>query len=63
MRISLNRDECIGCGLCSQVCPDVFGADTAAGVAKLLREESDDPRVKDAKDSCPVGCIRVEQGV
>jgi len=32
----------------------------ALGVAKVLRPETDEPCVKEAEKSCPVGCIQVE---
>ena len=60
LKILLNTDECIGCALCNKVCPEVFGMQEALGVAKLLRSEVDDPCAKKAKESCPVGCIRME---
>ena len=59
LKIYLNPDECIGCGLCNKICPDIFGMQESLGVAKVLRPESDDLNVVKAKDSCPVGCIRV----
>jgi ferredoxin len=60
MKISLNRDECIGCGVCCQVCPDVFALDEAGGIAKVLRPETDEPSAKETEDSCPVHCIHIE---
>ena len=60
VKISLNPDECIGCGVCNQVCPDVFSVDEKLGAAKILRPETDEPCAKEAKESCPVGCIQVE---
>ena len=35
MKVSLVQEECIGCGVCCQVCPDVYGLDEAAGVSQL----------------------------
>jgi ferredoxin len=63
MKVSLNRDECIGCCVCCQVCPDVFGLDEAAGVAKVLRVETTELCAKEAEASCPVSCICVEAKV
>ena len=60
MKVSLNSDECIGCGVCNQVCPDVFGMEVALGVAKVLRPETDELCAQEAEKSCPVGCIRIE---
>jgi ferredoxin len=60
MKVSLNPDECIGCSVCCQVCPDVFGLDETAGVAKVLRPDTTEPCAKEAEESCPVSCIRIE---
>ncbi len=60
MKVSLDRSACIGCGVCTQISPECFVLDENAGTAKVLREETDDPSVKEAESSCPVSCIRVE---
>ena len=60
MKISLDEDKCIGCGVCGQGCPDVFSLSEAAGVAKVLRPDTVEPCVKEAEESCPVSCIHVE---
>ena len=60
MKVSLDSQKCIGCGVCCQVCPDVFSLDEAAGVAKVARPETDEPCAREAESSCPVSCIRVE---
>ena len=59
MSVKVNRDECIGCGVCAQICPDVFELDEDAGKAKVIRPEGADC-AQEAADSCPVGCISVE---
>ena len=60
MKTFLDRSACIGCGVCTQVCPEYFALEESSGTAKVLREETDDPSVREAESSCPVGCIRVE---
>ncbi|MDR2180903.1 MAG: ferredoxin [Synergistaceae bacterium] len=60
MKVSLDIDECIGCSVCCQICPDVFSLDETAGVAKVLRPNTTEPCAKEAEESCPVSCIRVE---
>jgi ferredoxin len=60
VKVSLDEDKCIGCGVCCQVCPDVFSLNETAGAARILRPDTTEPCVKEAEDSCPVSCIRVE---
>ena len=59
MMVRVNQDECIGCGVCAQICPEVFELDEAIGKARVLRPEGA-ARAQEAADSCPVGCIQVE---
>ncbi len=60
MSVKVNRDECIGCGVCAQICPDVFELDEDAGKAKVIRPDGAEC-AQEAADSCPVGCISVEE--
>jgi ferredoxin len=60
MVITMDQDECIGCGVCAQIWPEVFELDEDAGKAKVIRSEGADCALE-AADSCPVGCIHVEE--
>lgn len=60
MSVKINQEDCIGCGVCMQVCPQIFGLDEDEGKATILLEEapeSERDTVKEAIDSCPIGCI------
>lgn len=60
MVIRIALDDCIGCGVCSQICPQVFDLDEDAGkvhVSNVNNEEC----VQEAVDSCPVSCIFLEK--
>ncbi|MDR1509325.1 MAG: ferredoxin [Synergistaceae bacterium] len=60
MNVNIDFDSCIGCGVCMQICPAVFGLDDDAGKALLLNEEAisgHEELIKEAMDSCPIGCI------
>lgn len=59
MRVSIESDKCIGCGVCIQICPNVFSLDEAQGVARVLRPEGSEC-VEEARDSCPVSCIVID---
>jgi len=53
--VSIDKEKCIGCGLCAELCDEVFEmqGDGKAGVKK----DKDIPCVKDAIGSCPVSAI------
>lgn len=57
MKITINKNLCIGCGSCAAVCNEVFelGKD---GKAKV-KAQKNLSCVKEAKDICPVGAIKV----
>lgn len=57
MAIKVDQDLCTGCGLCPQVCPEVFeiGDDGYAYVIKGANLSL--PCVDEAVDQCPVGAI------
>ena len=54
--VEVNKDACIGCGVCASLCPDVFelGPD---GKAVVKDPNSSAPCVEEAKYSCPVNAI------
>jgi len=62
MKAIIDRENCIGCGLCASVCAEVFEmADD--GKAKVIVEEVPaalEGCANDAKDQCPVSVISVE---
>ncbi|HHT77596.1 MAG TPA: ferredoxin [Clostridiaceae bacterium] len=62
MKASIDRNGCIACGTCSQICPEVFRmADD--GLAEVYVEEvpkESETDATDAMDSCPVSVITVE---
>ncbi len=58
MKFSVN-ERCIGCGLCTTLCPEVF-AMTYEGVARAKSGEVDPALVGealDARDRCPASAI------
>ncbi len=61
MLLRVNKEKCIGCGLCVNLCPEVFElADDGKSVTKEGADFSKDC-VKEAKDGCPVSAIEETQ--
>ncbi|WP_422487156.1 ferredoxin [Gudongella sp. DL1XJH-153] len=63
MKAIVNRDDCIGCELCTQICPEVFQMDDeqiATVIANPVPASVED-KAKDAEDSCPTSAITIEE--
>ena len=58
-KVSVNKDLCIGCGLCTSFAPEVFviGDD---GLATPVVPEVEGSEAEEAAQSCPVQAIEVE---
>ncbi len=58
MKAYVNPDQCVGCGLCCDLCSGVFQMNDQ-GQAEAVRpaEESEQEAVQAAIDSCPVSAI------
>ena len=62
MKAIVDRDACIGCGLCESICPEVFeldGENIAVVMVDVIPQESEDTAIE-AQDECPVSAITVE---
>lgn len=62
MKVSIDRDGCISCGLCAATCPEVFriAEDDLAEVYMPPTEKTAD-QVLEAVGNCPVSVIQVEE--
>lgn len=61
MKVYVDQDTCIGCGLCCGVCDSVFRLNDD-GKSEAFQDvtESNKNEAQDAIDSCPVSAISWE---
>ena len=62
MKVIINEEECIGCGSCVELCPEVFLMNEEKEKAEVSLLE-DWPRecIDEAMETCPVSCIHWEE--
>lgn len=62
MKATVDRDLCIGCGLCAEICPEVFEMDDesiAQVIVDVIPLEAEET-AREAAASCPVEAIKIE---
>jgi ferredoxin len=63
MKVVVDRDACISCGLCVSVCPEVFefdDEDISTVIQDPVAPENEDC-AREAADGCPTDAIHVEE--
>ena len=62
MQANVDKELCIGCELCTSICPEVFSMDDD-GLAKAIDSEIPEDvqeSAKEARDGCPVDAIDID---
>jgi len=61
MRVTVDEDTCIGCGLCAEECPEVFEMNDDKVRVKVDEVPEDvTESCKEAAENCPVEAIQME---
>ena len=61
MRVTVDEETCIGCGLCAETCPEVFEMNDEKARVKVDEVPEDlADTCREAADDCPVEAIQVE---
>ncbi len=63
MKVKVDKDKCISCGLCANICPNIFimDKDNKSKVVKQPSNKADEACIKEAIESCPVEAISEEK--
>jgi len=63
-KVVIDTEECVACGTCVEVSPEVFKLDDGADAAEVIKSSvssSEEDSVQEAIDSCPTQCIHWEE--
>ncbi|NQT30190.1 MAG: ferredoxin [Candidatus Saganbacteria bacterium] len=58
MVLTIDQALCSGCGVCIELCPEVFGQG-ADGRAIVKKQESETCNIEEISDQCPMEAIDV----
>ena len=57
-KVVIDQDECIGCGSCQEICPEVFELDEEIEKSYVIKPEGGpEDLIEQAMGECPMSCI------
>lgn len=60
MKVVVDREGCIGCGVCAEVCPEVFRI-AGDGLSEVIASpDGHEDAVEEAAENCPVEVIHID---
>jgi ferredoxin len=58
----IETDDCVGCGSCVEICPEVFVLNESIEKAQVINPEgSSEEKIDEAITICPVNCLHWEE--
>ena len=61
-KVHVDQDECIGCGTCEGICPEVFQLNEETGKSEVIKPEGGpEDLIEEAIDSCPMEAIHWQE--
>jgi ferredoxin len=62
MKVTVDEETCIGCGVCSDTCPEVFELNDDKARVKVSEVPKDAAATcREAAENCPVEAIQIEE--
>jgi ferredoxin len=62
MKVLIGEEECIGCGSCVELCPEIFLMNQDKEKAEVIQPDGGPKEcVAEAMEACPVSCIRWDE--
>ena len=62
MTANVDPDTCTGCGLCVEICPEVFELDESVAIVRVDPVPTEaEAACRDAMGDCPVEAISVQE--
>ncbi len=55
------EEDCTACGLCEEICPEVFVLKDIATVIEGVNFADHEAKIKEAAESCPVEVIKYSE--
>lgn len=57
-RVLIDSEECIGCGTCQEICPEVFRINEDTEKSEVIKPEGGpEALIEEAMGECPMSCI------